>query len=64
MYHVYQNKGQGSISFGVVSLGSNSWSYILCCHVTMSYSDVSCKHELKMFQHYGYFSSDGAAAWL
>ena len=28
----------------------------------MSYSDVSGKHELKIFQHYGYFSSDRAAA--
>ena len=30
----------------------------------MSYSDVSGKHELKIFQHYGYFSSVGAAAGL
>ena len=59
MYCVYQNKGQWSITLGVMSLGSDSWSFILHCHVTMSFSDVSCKHELKMFQHYGYFSYDG-----
>ena len=26
----------------------------------MFYSDVSGRHELKIFQHYGYFSSDSA----
>ena len=30
----------------------------------MSYSDVSGKHELKIFQLCGYFSSAGAAAGL
>ena len=56
MYHVHQNQSQGPISRGV--------SYVLHCHVTMSYSDVSGKHELKIFDHYGYFSSDSAGAGL
>ena len=30
----------------------------------MSYSDVSGKHESKIFQHYGYFSTDSTAAVL
>ena len=30
----------------------------------MSYTDVSVKDELKIFQHYGYFSPDNAAAGL
>ena len=30
----------------------------------MSYSDVSGKHKLKIFQHYEYFSSDSKAAGL
>ena len=34
------------------------------CHITMSYSDVPGKHEFKIFQHYGSFSSKSAAAGL
>ena len=30
----------------------------------MSYSDVFGKHELKIFQHYGYFSSESAVVGL
>ena len=30
----------------------------------MPFSDVFGKHELKIFQHYGYFSSESAAAGL
>ena len=30
----------------------------------MCYSNVAGKHELKIFQHYGYFFSDSAAEGL
>ena len=56
MNRVYQNQGQGPITHVVKSLDR--------FYVAISYSDDSCKDELKIFQHYGYFSSASAAAEL
>ena len=59
MYHVYLNQGKGPISHGVKSL-DRFYVAILPCPTVM----LSGKHELKIFQHYGYFSSDSAAVGL
>ena len=43
MYHVYQNKGQGSITLGVMSLGRFSTNKNAFCVVTFMF--VSCFNE-------------------
>ena len=56
MYRVYWNQGQGPITHGVKSLDRFCVA-MLPCPVVM----LSGKHELKIFQHYGYFSSNSGA---
>ena len=59
MYCVYQKQGQGSITQGIKS-HDRFYITMLPCPTVM----LSGKHEFKIFQQYGYFSSDSAAAGL
>ena len=59
MYCVYQNQDQGPITHGVKSL--DRFYVAMLPYPTVM---LSGKHELKIFQHYGYFSSDSTATGL
>ena len=59
MYHVCQNQGQGPINHEIKSLDRFYVAMILCPTVILS-----GKHEFKIFQHCGYFSSDSAVEGL
>ena len=59
MYLVLRNQGKGLITHGIKSL-DRFYNTILPCPVLV----LSGKDELKIFQHYMYFSSDRAAVGL
>ena len=57
LYHVYRNQGQGPITHGV-KFFNRLYVAMLACPTVL----LSGRHELKIFQQYGYFSSDSSAA--
>ena len=59
MYRVFRNQGQRPITHGLKSL-DRFYNAMLPCPTVV----LSGKDELKIFQHYMYFSSDRAAAGL
>ena len=59
MYRVYRNQDQGPLIHGVNSLDRFHVAMLPCPMVMLS-----GKHDFKIFQHYGYFASDSAAAGL
>ena len=59
IYCVYWNQGQKLRTHGVKSLDRFNIAMLPCPTVMLS-----CKHEFKVYQHNGYFSSDSAASGL
>ena len=57
--HVYWNQGQGPLTHGVKFLDRFCVAMLPCPTVMLS-----GKHEFKICQQYGYFSSDSTAAGL